>query len=428
MLPTPRLLLALAAAAPLWLLGWRAALAADLLILGAALLDGVLARGSPSPRVERVAPTRVSLGSLFPVRLEVVNPTPRPLTLQVTDDLPGGLEREGADRWEAIVAPGDALRVTYTVGAAERGAHALGDVHLRVRGPLGLVWREQRIPRADPLSVQPGIEGLRRQRLLGLRRLRDAGVRATRERGEGGSWESLREYVRGDDPRGIDWKATARRGEPMVRLREAERSQNVLLVIDAGRLMTERIGDRERIDHALSAALLLAEVATRHGDRVGLMVFAESVRQWIPPRRLPLGRVSEALGAVQPTLAEPNYPAAFLHLARRLRRRSLLVVFSDVIDPRASAALVAHLGRAAGRHLPLLIALRNPDLDVAAEAVVTERADALRRAAAEELLQARAVALAAMRRSGALVADVAAGGAVAATVNRYLEVKRRGLL
>ncbi|HEX7091758.1 MAG TPA: DUF58 domain-containing protein [Longimicrobiales bacterium] len=428
-LPTSRLLALAAAAAPLFLLDARAALAADGLLLALALADALLAPRPPWVRIERRAPTRIALGADGDVVITARNGTRRAIHIRVTDDLPPGLARAGTDTFERVLPGGAQITIRYTVRATARGSNDIGDIHLRARGPLGLVWRQDRIPRRDPVHVRPGTLEVRRYRLLGLRgRLREPGSRVTRQRAERGSFESLREYTRGDDPRTIDWKATARRGAVMVRRYEAERSQNVLLAIDAGRLMTERVGDRERIDHALSAALLLADVAAAHGDRVGILAFADRIDAFLPPTRLPLSRIADALADVHPRLVEPNYPAAFTYLARQLRRRSLLVLFTDVIDARASAALIAHLGRSATRHLPLAIALRNPDLDAAATAAADNEAAVFHRVAAEELLQARARALAAMQRAGVLVADTRPQDAVPATVNRYLDVKRRGLL
>ena len=234
--------------------------------------------------------------------------------------------------------------------------------------------------------------------------------------------------MRGDDTRRIDWKATARRGNLIVRQFEAERSQDVLLAIDAGRWMAERIGGRERLDHALAAALLLADTAAAQGDRVGIFVFADRIEHFLPPARASLPRLADVLGRVEARLREPNYPAAFAYLSRQLRRRSLLVLFTDVIDARTSAALLAHLGAAAHRHLVLAVTLHNTALDAAATAPVHDEAAVFRRAAAEELLGARAQALATMQRAGVLVADVDPQNATPAVVNRYLEVKRRGLL
>ncbi|HEX5870657.1 MAG TPA: DUF58 domain-containing protein, partial [Longimicrobium sp.] len=310
-----------------------------------------------------------------------------------------------------------------------RGDGVFGDVHLRVAGPLGMAWMQRRVPLADAVRVIPGMLEVKRYRLLGLRnRLREAGFRAVRQRGEGGSFESLREYVRGDDPRTVDWKASARRGNLIVKQFELERRQNVVIAIDAGRLMTQKVGERERLDYALTAALLLADVARVHDDAVGLLVFSDRIEAFIPPARNSVSRLAEALGEVHAKMVEPNYPAAFTYLSKHVRKRSLLVLFTDLIDPLASASVVSQLSRAADRHLPLAVAIRNPDLEAAAAQTATDEATVFRRAAAEELLQARAAALAAMQRAGVLVADTRPGDAVPAVVNRYLDVKRRGML
>ncbi len=429
LLPAPRLLWLLVAVAPVFLLSARLAVWLDLLILALGVIDGLRVPGDAKLKVDRKWPRRISLGATAEVSLLLESTAARPLRVRVTDDLPPILAREGPDFHEVTVRPGGLERVPYRVRADRRGDDAFGDVHLRVLGPLGLAWRQRRVKRADELRVQPGVREVHQFRLLGLRnRLREAGFRAVRQRGEGGSFESLREYVRGDDPRTLDWKATARRGTFIVRQYETERRQNVMIAIDAGRLMTQQVGARERLDHALTAALLLAAVVALHGDNVGLLVFADRVQQYLPPSKATLARLADALGEVHAKVVEPNYPAAFTYLAKQLRRRSLLVIFTDVIDASASAALVAHLGRAAERHLPIAVAMRNPDLEGAAALPPADEAAVYRRTAAEELLQARQAALTSMQRSGVLVADTRPQDAVPAVVNRYLDVKRRGLL
>jgi uncharacterized protein (DUF58 family) len=429
-LPSRRLLWLLAAVAPVFLFDARLAVWLDLALLALMAADGLLVPRPGRLEVERKWPRRISLGAAADVTLLLANTSGRPVRVRVTDDLPPILSRDGADVLEAVLRPGWPEALAYRVHADRRGDAELGDVHLRILGPLGLAWRQRRVPRSDELRVQPGVREVRQYRLLGLRnRLREAGFRSVRQRGEGGSFESLREYVRGDDPRTLDWKATARRGTHIVRQYEVERRQNVLLAIDAGRLMTQKLtGERERLDHALTAALLLADVAAMHGDNVGLLVFADRVQQYLPPSKATLARLADALGEVHARMVEPNYPAAFTYLARQLRRRSLLVIFTDIIDSAASSALVAHLGRAAERHLPIAVAIRNPDLEAAAALEPRDEAAVFRRTAAEELLQARQAALAAMQRSGVLVADTRPQDAVPAVVNRYLDVKRRGLL
>lgn len=429
LLPSGRWLALLAAAAPLFFVDAFVALLVDAALLVLLAADAWAIPGEDRLGVARRSPKRISLGARAEVEIRLDNRSPRRVRVRVTDDLPPILQREGDDVTDVWLPARREEPVRYAVKTVRRGDGAFGDLHLRVAGPLGMAWRQRRVPREDAVRVVPGVLEVKRYRLLGLRnRLREAGFRSVRQRGEGGSFESLREYARGDDPRNVDWKATARRSKLIVRQFELERRQNVMICIDAGRLMTQKVGDRERLDYALTAALLLADVAGVHDDAVGLLVFSDKVEQFFPPARKSLSRMAESLGEVHAKMVEPNYPAAFTYMAKQVRRRSLLVLFTDLIDPLASAALVSQLSRSAERHLPLVVAIRNPDLEAAAALEPVDDAAVYRRAAAEELLQSRAAALAAMQRAGVLVADTRPGDAVPSAVNRYLDVKRRGML
>jgi uncharacterized protein (DUF58 family) len=261
-------------------------------------------------------------------------------------------------------------------------------------------------------------------------RLHEAGVRTLRQRGEGRSFAGLREYVLGDDPRHIDWKASARRGKPITREFTIEQSQTVFTLIDAGRSMTQLAGAFSRFEHALSAALVLTDVAGTAGDRIGTLVFDDVVRTFVPAQRgkTALRAVRNALVPVQATMTEPDYAGAFRFLASHQRRRALIVFFTDVIDVRASRALLAHVTRGAVRHLVVVVALRNDALFAAAVPGAASERSLYESAAAEELILARDEALERMRRAGVTVIDVSPQAMTAAVVNRYLEIKARGAL
>ncbi|HUP18808.1 MAG TPA: DUF58 domain-containing protein [Gemmatimonadota bacterium] len=423
-IPSRRLLALLAAASLLFVWAPTAALILDLALIMAALLD---VRRAARLEVERTLPAQLSLGERGTARLTLLAPSARPTRARVTDDLPAGVARLDEDGWERDVDGG--AEIVYRFRPSSRGVHVFGDVHLRVLGPLGLAWRQDRVPLREQVRVLPGLAELRRLRALGIReRLRRAGLRNVRQRGEGRAFESLREYVPGDDPRTMDWKASAHRGGLMVRQYEAERSQNVVLALDAGRTMLERLGPMERLDHAMSAALQLADVASLQGDRVGIFAFADEVLAYLPPQRAPVSELGEAMSRIRARMVEPNYPLAFSVLRRRLGRRTLVIVFTDLIDTAASHALLGQLARSARRHLVLTVALRNPELDRWARHPLESDVGAYRRAAAEEMLEARAVALARMRRAGVETLDVEPSRAVGDAVERYLEIKYRGRL
>jgi uncharacterized protein (DUF58 family) len=357
--------------------------------------------------------------------------------VRVTDDPGPGLERlpvgDGPDHVDGsapagALAPDDGRPVAYALALRQRGDLTLGPIHLRALGPWGLAWRSAGVDVHDRIRVFPGAEALERRKLPGLRpEVARVGPRRTRRWGEGSEFESLREYRSGDDPRTIDWKASARRPEIVVRNFQVERNQTVVLAIDAGRLMRERIGDRERLDHALSSALALATRALAHGDRLGLIVFDEQVRTVMPAGRVRLAALADAFVNVRARAVEPNYPIAFATLRRTFKKRSLVVLFSDVIDGAASRAMLRAVEGAAARHLPLVVALRNPDVDAVA-AAKDDVSSPYRRAAAEELLDVRERALQGMRRAGVQVVDAAPGTVSAALLSKYAEIKGRGLL
>jgi uncharacterized protein (DUF58 family) len=257
------------------------------------------------------------------------------------------------------------------------------------------------------------------------------GVRAVRPRGDGRNFANLRDYAVGDDPRHIDWKATARRGKVISREYSLEQGQQILIVIDAGRLMTQFAGSLPRFEYALSSALVLADIAVHSGDAVGVVVFNDTVQRYVAPSRGAgaVRAIRDALTAADATLVEPDYAAVFRTISARQRNRALIVVFSDVLDVRSSHTLIAHLVRSAVRHLPLVVALRSEDLTAAALPGGRHSSnEVFQAAAAEELLIARETALAKMRAAGVSVVNTAPSAMTAAVVNRYLDIKARAAL
>ena len=431
--PSGRTLLLLGLATPLFLAGWTLGLAWDAAILALALADG---RRTRAPGASRIPPRISTLAAVSKVEVALSNPTNRTLTVRVVDDLDPCLRRKSGPDGEdpengarVRIPPKTNARWTYRIVPRTRGFLKLGDIHLRTRSPWGLAWRRSRVAASHVLQVQPGIRDLLKDRRAhALRQLKTPGRRRARLRGEGREFESLRDYVRGDDPRTIDWKGSARRTELVVRTYEAERSQSVVLAIDAGRHMRERLSPtRERIDFALGACMMLSSRAQRFGDKIGVMVFDRDIRHLSPPRRADPPTLAKVLAGVETKLAEPNYPLAFATLGRTFRKRSLVILFCDVIDDTVSQALVSSLSRVGRTHLPLAIAIRNPELEAAASRSAAG-ADVYRRAAAEELLQARSNTLRTMQRSGIVVVDTLPGDAMVRTLDKYVEIKERGLL
>ncbi|HEX4600766.1 MAG TPA: DUF58 domain-containing protein [Gemmatimonadales bacterium] len=409
-----------------------ALLIADLALVGAVWADAALAArpGVASLAVSRDAPPAFSVGRTGEVTYRWLNGTPRRARLrlrEVRPDLLGGTQPPRG----LVVPPRGAAHETLAVVPQHRGRERAGAFVVDSIGPLGLGRRRATVPLPWDAAVYPPLVSVRlRASVAQAQRRREQGITPLRQLGEGRLFESLREWVPGDDLRHIDWKATAKRGKVITRQYEAERRQHVLLVLDTGRLLTADIAGVSRLDYVVQAALELAYAAAQHDDNVGVMAFADGVQHFVAPQRGRVGlkRVLDVLAVVEPKLVEPDYPGAFRYLAARNRKRALTVLFTDVIDRFASDALVANVASLRPRHLPLAVTLRNPELDHVAALRPEAAHDAFRKAAAEELLRAREEALGYMRRAGVLVLDVPPERAAPAVVAKYLELKRRGRL
>lgn len=432
--PTARLATLVLSTAVLWLL--PPPFGRPLATIGIALL--VLAAGVdyvwlPSRRglaLERQAPDTVGLGDRVHLRYVVSSVWRWPIRVSLSDDLPAGLEAEHRDMNLELGARAS-LTIDVPAIGQRRGRFPLGDIALAIVTPLRLLKRIVRAQPSDSVVVVPSLSNVRRFRLLSMQhRLSDVGVRALKQRGEGGAFAGLRDYFPGDDPRLVDWKATARHGRLITKEETVERSQTVMLIVDCGRAMTQMAGRFSRLEHVLSAALVLGDVAATGGDRVGLLAFDDSVRAFVPPQReaVAIRKMRTALSALEATSTEPDYAAAFRLLATRQRRRALLVFFTDVMDARAARTMVSYASRAAQRHVLVVVAIQNEELLAAARPTDSGSLALFRSAAAEELVREREEALSRMRQVGVSVLDVPPSRMAAAAVNRYLEIKARGAL
>jgi uncharacterized protein (DUF58 family) len=431
--PTRRFGVAILAAGALWLIpggaGRAIASVAAALLVVAAAFD--YARLAPSRRVTvvRDAPASIGLGDVSELSYTLRSDWPWALRVEVFDTLPSGLSTD-ARLAPVPLAARDTRTVTLPVTGVARGSQVLGDVALRSTTPLGLVARLGRPPMpVTSIAVVPSLRNVRRYRLLAMQhRLSDAGIRALKQRGEGTSVAGLRDYVPGDDPRLLDWKASARHSRLITRELSIERSQTVISLIDCGRAMTQSAGRFSRFEHVLSSSLLLADVAVTSGDRVGLIAFDDRIRAVMAPSRGTgaLALVRSTLSGLDASLTEPDYASAFRTLATRQRRRALVVFFTDVIDVRVAKQFAAYAGRAARRHAMIIVAIQNEALLEATRTNASGSLALYRRAAAEELVREREEALARMRQAGVTVLDVAPDRMATAVVNRYLELKAKG--
>ncbi|MCS6798467.1 MAG: DUF58 domain-containing protein [Myxococcota bacterium] len=378
--------------------------------------------------VEREIDARLVLGVPSRVRVRVHNRAARPVRVAIRDAPPPGFEAS-VPELRVELPPHARRELEYTVIPPRRGRWRFGDLEARVDGPWRLGAAVLTVPSSVEARVYPDVLGAHRRALSArLRELSLLGVRPVRVAGGGGEIEQLREYVAGDPYRDIDWKATARRARPVTRQYSQERAQQVMLCVDAGRLMAMRMDDgRTRLDHAVRAALLLAFVALRRGDRVGLVVFSDVVHTWVAPGRGPgqYRRLLEALFAVEAQTTGVDFRRLVEVLRARLRRRALVVVFSDLLDESQARPLAEHAGALRPKHLALCVSLHDPQVDALALAPAEDEAAVYRRAAAADLLAERAQVRAMLSARAVELVEATSDELAVATVNRYLEIKAR---
>jgi uncharacterized protein (DUF58 family) len=287
-----------------------------------------------------------------------------------------------------------------------------------------------RIPASDTVRVYPDVHAIRAFELLARQDREYAFVRATRLQGGESEFERLREYTKDDEYRSIDWKATARRQKLIARQYQLERNQNLFFMLDAGRLMTAETAGLSQFDHALNAMLMLAHVAARGGDRVGMLAFDEGMRRFVAPAGGPSAtrRLIQSSYDLHPSLVEADYDRAFEQMALRVRKRSLVVLFTQINDDAVAKLVVQRTRALQGRHLTLLVLFRDVEVDALLETESKSAADLYTLGAAAELVRWREGLIRELRRAGALVLDVHPRELTASLVNRYLEIKARHLL
>ncbi|HTV08118.1 MAG TPA: DUF58 domain-containing protein [Candidatus Aquilonibacter sp.] len=436
-----------------FMLGWDALLAA-LCVVDAVRL----------PRPESLTVTRrfldsPQLGEPTRVEITVQMDADTVADMRVVDDLHPALVAQPETR-HMEVFPREDVVSTQTIWPAERGDYAMGSVYLRYRGALQLVERwavaEPVVSGNKPQRVRvfPAHEDSRGRAAFFLLRARQIELqrRKLQLRGTGREFESLRDFQQGDELRSISWTATARRGKLVARQFTAERSQQVWVVLDAGRLsrtafelrrgepelVGETVMERERshrmtvtqLDQAATAAVMLAQVVGGSGDKFAMMAYGREVRQVLPAgagvvhTRLLLDLLSQTRAEA----AEADHLNAVGRLKTLQRRRGLMIWITELVDSAGKPELVTAASDLVRRHLVVLVLLKHPELEELATRVPKTRDEMFHSTAAQEMLERRRETIAQLERQGVLIVETTAEEIGVRAVSEYLEVKARGLL
>ena len=434
MVPTPRLVRFLTFGSALWLLwlafpaGWLAG-AAYLLLLGALCIAEYRALPSASAFEFDRDFGRFALGSLTDVRVTVRNTSKRFVELNARDELPAGLE-QAAPIPELHLAGKTECEFVYQVRPMRRGRYQLKTMAVRIRGRRALIEKQVRIPVPAEVRVYPRFSAADEVHLLARISQRDEDVRRPRRvHGRGTDFESLSPYYPGEDLRLIDWKVSAKRGHLITRNLQTERGQQVSVMIDSGRLMALRIGEYSRFEHALNATVMLSYVAQKRGDAIAVSTFSDHVESFVPPTRgiLIMPRVLDALSTAEVKQVESDYWQVVGQIMDRLKRRSLLIMITDVLDRAGSTGLLMNLTRAAARHLVLCVVLTEPLIAELANSEPATIQEAYIKAAACHLKLQRQLALDDMRSRGILTLETAPQKLTVQLISRYLEIRKANL-
>lgn len=419
---------ALALVSPLSL--WPTIIAVNVVVLVAFLADVVLATPPARIEVARLLPSLLTVGHRGTVAWDVTNTGRRRARVAVADQLAPSL---GADdrRFTATLAPGGAAHATSGLAPSRRGAFPVVDVAVRVDGPLGLGSRQHTRQLPGLLRVHPPFKS-RDEAELRIRkaRLLEVGLRSTSGRGGGTDFDQLREYQPDDEFRRIDWAATARSQHPVVRTYRAERNQVVIQLLDNGRVMAGRVDGVPRVEHAMDAAMLVTAVAGHLGDKTGLVAFDRQVRAVVPPssRRSHVGTVTEAMFDLEPSLYESDYRGAFMHTLARFKRRSMIVLYTDLVEQAVGESLLPALPLIAGRHVLVIAAVQDSDVVRWAHETPGDSVDSYRQAAALATLADRERSVARLQGLGATVVDAPPGELAPRLADVYLDIKATGRL
>ena len=416
---------ALGLAAPqLWTLGLAWALTAVALVLADAWLAA--------------APNGLTLGLDLPPSLGVGGRGEAVVTARFSGRAPASLELALGLNDRLTAAP-PMRRVALDGGAGEarialeplrRGEGRVEALWSRWRGPLGLAWVQRQDAPDRSLPVTPNIQLVRDEALRLFSRDAQLGLKVQNEVGQGSEFHALKEFQTGMDLRSIDWKQSARHAKLLGREHRVERNHPIVLAIDSGRLMCAPVGGIPRIDHVINAALLLAFVGLKLGDRVGLFAFDSRPRLASGATggagAFPL--LQRLAAQVDYSTEETNFTLGLTTLAGELKRRSLVVMFTDFADPTSAELMLENVGRLLKTHLVLFVVLRDEELEGLADQAPADADDVSRAVIAGTLLQQRDVVLSRLRRAGALIVEASPLQLGPDLLNAYLDIKRRELL
>ena len=434
--PTPRMVLLFVAGIPLTLFVviynpvlWLLAINYGVLVILAAASDLLLTLPPRRLNVKIATPDRLSIGERGAITATLAAPGyPRAVTFELIAEQRG--EVEAAELVRGELSAGQDARVALPLVPTRRGRVTVDRVWLRWRGPLSLIEFVRQVGVERGIDVVPNVRGVHGTALQFFVQEAIYGIKAQQQKGEGAEFEALREYAPGLDSRFIDWKHSARHRKLLCKEFRTERNHQVVMAFDTGHLMLEPVDGLTRLDHAINSALVLAWVSLQGGDLVGTYAFDAKVRQYLGPQRgvSSFPRLQRSTAELEYQHEETNFTLGLAELHARLKRRALVILFTDFVDTITAELLIESMQRIANRHLVVFVTQRGSTLQRAVDAAPRQFVDVAKAVFAQDFLRDRGIVFERLQRLGIHCLDVPSGGLSVALVNRYLLIKQRGLI
>ncbi len=405
---------------------WLVATSGLLILIG---VDALLTLPSHRLTIEVTTPGSLYVGASDDATLRFTVPPGSRVRIEGLLEL--GERLEPVAPMNLTVTGAESATQEIALRPTRRGEAEIRSLWLRLSGPLGLTARVRKVVLDRRIAILPNIRAVRQEALrFFTRRQFLLGQKVQRYVGEGSEFESLKEYQPGHDPRGLDWRATAKHRKLLVREYQAERNHPVVVAIDSGHLMREPLDGIAKLDHAINAALLLSYVALKSGDRVGLLNFDERVHDFVLPRRgvSSFARLQERCARIEYSDRETNFTLSVAQIVQKIRRRSLVVVFTDFVDSVTAELMLDNLGRIGSRHLLLFVGLRDPGLEEVRDELPKDSLTLQRAVVAGQLLRERNAVFLELRRRGIQCLDRTPEQISPALVRRYLMIRSREMV
>jgi uncharacterized protein (DUF58 family) len=420
--PSFRCVILFAAGCCVALLG--GALYYNAVILAVIVADFLISYRQPF-RVTRDFDPVLSIGVENSISIEVENNSSAPLRLVIKDEYPYGFFST-CPELSARIPAFESQTLKYTVTPYKRGEYMFGTCSTRRKSRLGLWLFDDEVPMKAKARVYPNVQMVKKYDILSRKQMLNlTGIKPSKIYGQGTEFEMLRDYQVDDEYRAIDWKATSKKGTPVSRVYQVERTKRLVLMLDTGRIMGVTVGDLTKLEHAVNSALLVSFVALRLGERVGLCIFSSEIKEYIPPqgRQIHFPVILKALYNVKGDSFESDYRKAFEYVASQNKKRTLVIVYTDLIESHISRGLIKYSAALQRAHLPLVVAVKDTNVTRIAKSSPASERELYQKAVALSLLKERKKAIGELTRRGMRVVDELPENLTISTLNKYLELK-----